>query len=77
MSITRKLHKQSRESYASRAMHNTMGVLPELGQMYDRTLSNELISRRTHENELDVPADFEQIEILAATTGEDAAETEN
>jgi len=62
------MHKENRESYAARAMHNTMGVQPALGQLYDRTYSNELASKRADDNDTDVPGDFEHIEELVAET---------
>lgn len=46
MSLTRKLHTETTQSHAAQQMHSTMGLDPNLSQLNDRQLDNELTSRR-------------------------------
>lgn len=46
MSLTRKLHTETTESHAAQQMHSTMGLDPNLSQLNDKQLDNELTSRR-------------------------------
>ncbi len=57
MSVSSKSRKESTESYAAQGMHNTMGILPELAQLNDKNLDNELPSRVASSNDTDVPGD--------------------
>lgn len=69
MSLTSKSRKESTESYAAQRMHNTMGVPPELGQLYDRQLDNEQLSRRVDSNDVEIQNDVlnEDVEPTAET----------
>lgn len=49
MSLTRKLHTETTESHAAQQMHT--GVDPNLGQLSDRQLDNELTSHRADSND--------------------------
>ena len=57
MSVSSNSRKESTESYAAQAMHNTMGMQPELAQLNDKNLDNELPSRVADSNDTDVPGD--------------------
>lgn len=53
MSLTRKLHTETTESHAAQQMHSTMGLDPNLSQLNDKNLDNELTSRRADSNDAD------------------------
>lgn len=57
MSVSSNSRKESTESNAAQQMHSTMGVHPELGQLNDKSLENELPSRVAGSNDTDVPGD--------------------
>lgn len=63
MSLSSKMRKQRRGSYASQAMHHA-GILPGLGN--DRSLDDDLLSHRISENKTDIVSDYEEIETLIA-----------
>ena len=68
MSVSSNSRKESTESYAAQAMHNTMGIPPELAQLNDKNLDNELPSRVANSNDTDVPGDVTEAESLVAET---------
>ncbi|GAB3997804.1 hypothetical protein GCM10028807_43770 [Spirosoma daeguense] len=72
MSVSSKSRKESTESYAAQAMHNTMGIPPELAQLNDKNLDNELPSRVADSNDTDVPGDVAKIDAENKIEGEDA-----
>lgn len=61
MSLTSKSRKESTESHAAQQMRNTMGVHPELAQLNDKNLDNELPSRVADESNVD-PEDVQPID---------------
>lgn len=71
MSVSSNSRKESTESYAAQQMHSTMGIAPELAQLNDKNLDNELPSRVANSRDVDVPGDYEQAVALAAE-GDDA-----
>lgn len=77
MSISSKSRKESTESFAAQAMHSTMGILPELAQLNDKNLDNELPSRVVSSRDTDTPADAAKAEeILVETEGASDADIE-
>lgn len=71
MSVSSNSRKESTESYAAQGMHNTMGIQPELAQLNDKNLDNELPSRVAGSNDTDVPGDVAEAE-ATATTADDS-----
>lgn len=71
MSVSSNSRKESTESYAAQQMHSTMGIAPELAQLNDKNLDNELPSRVADSRDVDAPSDYEQAVALAAE-GDDA-----
>jgi len=71
MSISSNSRKESTESYAAQQMHSTMGIAPELAQLNDKNLDNELPSRVADSRDVDATGDYEQAKALAAE-GDDA-----
>lgn len=76
MSVSSNSRKESTESYAAQQMHNTMGIAPELAQLNDKNLDNEMPSRVADSRDVDVPGDYQQAEILAAEGDEAEAKGE-
>ncbi|MVM28768.1 hypothetical protein GO755_01895 [Spirosoma sp. HMF4905] len=66
MSVSSKSRKESTESFAAQAMHNTMGIPPALAQLNDKNLDNELPSRVAASNDTDVPGDVTEADAVAA-----------
>ena len=66
MSVSSKSRKESTESFAAQAMHNTMGIPPALAQLNDKNLDNELPSRVADSNDTDVPGDVAEADAVAA-----------
>ncbi|UFH56756.1 hypothetical protein [Spirosoma sp. KNUC1025] len=66
MSVSSKSRKESTESFAAQGMHNTMGIPPELAQLNDKNLDNDLPSRVADSNDTDVPGDVAEADSLAA-----------
>jgi hypothetical protein len=66
MSVSSKSRKESTESFAAQAMHNTMGIPPALAQLNDKNLDNELPSRVAASNDTDVPGDVTEADAIAA-----------
>ncbi|MBD2752810.1 hypothetical protein [Spirosoma validum] len=79
MSVSSKSRKESTESFAAQAMHNTMGIPPALAQLNDKNLDNELPSRVADSNDTDVPGDAAKAEVDAEAgddiTSEDIEES--
>lgn len=71
MSVSSNSRKESTESNAAQQMHSTMGVHPDLAQLNDKNLENDLPSRVADSNDTDVPGDVAQAEALAAETDDD------
>jgi hypothetical protein len=71
MSVSSNSRKESTESFAAQGMHNTMGILPELAQLNDKNLDNELPSRVADSNDTDVPGDVAEADATAATSDEE------
>ncbi len=75
MSVSSNSRKESTESHAAQAMHNTMGIPPALAQLNDKNLDNELPSRVADSNDTDVPGDVTQAEAtVAEADGNDISE---
>ncbi len=66
MSVSSNSRKESTESYAAQAMHNTMGIPPELAQLNDKNLDNDLPSRVADSNDTDVPGDVTEADATIA-----------
>ncbi|GAB4046365.1 hypothetical protein [Spirosoma litoris] len=66
MSVSSKSRKESTESFAAQAMHNTMGIPPALAQLNDKNLDNDLPSRVASSNDTDVPGDVTEADAIAA-----------
>lgn len=66
MSVSSNSRKESTESYAAQQMHSTMGLSPELAQLNDKNLENDLPSRVASSNDTDVPGDVAQADALIA-----------
>ncbi|GAB4037509.1 hypothetical protein [Spirosoma gilvum] len=71
MSVSSNSRKESTESYAAQAMHNTMGIPPALAQLNDKNLDNELPSRVADSNDTDVPGDVAEADSLVAEGDDD------
>lgn len=63
MSVSSNSRKGSTESNASKQMHSTMGIHPELGlaQLNDQSLGSDLPSRKADTNGMDVPENLTEI----------------
>lgn len=57
MSVSSNIRKESTESNAAQMMHSTMGTHPDLAQLNDKDLTNELPSKQNAEGTLDTVAD--------------------
>ncbi|HLL96177.1 MAG TPA: hypothetical protein VK404_14450 [Spirosoma sp.] len=68
MSTSSNSRKESTESNAAQQMHNTMGNHPDLAQLNDRSLDNDLPSRVADSSEVDVPGNLADAERLVAET---------
>jgi hypothetical protein len=71
MSVSSNSRKESTESNAAQQMHSTMGIHPDLAQLNDKNLDNELPSRVAGGTNVDVPASTADAERLAAETDDD------
>jgi hypothetical protein len=66
MSLTKKQHQESTESYAAQGMHNSpMGVPPEMDQLHDRQSDTQLTSKRA---DVDLTEETDEIQDLASET---------
>ncbi|MCK8490715.1 MULTISPECIES: hypothetical protein [Spirosoma] len=70
MSVSSNSRKESTESYAAQQMHSTMGIAPELAQLNDKNLENDLPSRVASSRDTDVPGDIQEAEARASTEGD-------
>ena len=66
MSVSSNSRKESTESFAAQAMHNTMGIPPALAQLNDKNLDNELPSRVAGSSDTDVPGDVAEADATIA-----------
>jgi hypothetical protein len=66
MSVSSNIRKESTESNAAQQMHSTMGVHPELAQLNDKNLENELPSRQLSTTDTDFTDDLTDIQANAA-----------
>jgi len=71
MSVSSNSRKESTESYAAQGMHNTMGIPPELAQLNDKNLDNDLPSRVAGSSDTDVPEDYIDTQATAAEPDRD------
>ena len=76
MSLSSESRKESTESYASQARGNVMGVPPALGQLYDRQLENENMSRKAYSDDVDATDDYEDAKEMAAENNNDDVQSE-
>ncbi|MBO0932127.1 hypothetical protein [Fibrella aquatilis] len=69
MSVSSNIRKESTESNAAQQMHSTMGTHPDLAQLNDKDLTNELPSKLNSEGVNDsVADDVESADELVAET---------
>ncbi|RZM22834.1 MAG: hypothetical protein EOO88_28170 [Pedobacter sp.] len=69
MSVSSNIRKESTESHAAQQMHSTMGTDPNVGQLNDKNLDNELPSRLNDQaNGTSVAEDVEEIDDVIAET---------
>lgn len=71
MSVSSNSRKESTESNAAQQMHSTMGIHPDLAQLNDKNLDNDLPSRVADSSDLDGPNDTVSDEL--PTDAEDAS----
>jgi hypothetical protein len=71
MSVSSNSRKESTESNAAQQMHSTMGIHPDLAQLNDKNLDNDLPSRVASSNDTDVPGDVAQADALVAESDDD------
>lgn len=71
MSVSSNIRKESTESHAAQQMHSTMGTDPNVGQLNDKNLDNELPSRLNDQaNGTSVAEDVEEIDEVIAEADE-------
>lgn len=69
MSVSSNIRKESTESNAAQQMHSPMGLHPELSQLNDKSLDNELPSRLNDEaNDTTVAEDVAEVQNTIAET---------
>lgn len=68
MSVSSNSRKESTESNAAQQMHSTMGIHPDLAQLNDKNLENDLPSRVADSSDVNVPNDAADAERLVAET---------
>lgn len=73
MSVSSNSRKENTESNAAQQMHSTMGIHPELAQLNDKNLENDLPSRVADSDNVDVPGDAADAKTLAAETDDDTS----
>ncbi len=66
MSVSSNSRKESTESNAAQQMHSTMGVHPDLAQLNDKNLENDLPSRVAGSSDTDVPGDVTEADSRVA-----------
>ncbi len=72
MSLTRKLHTETTESHAAQQMHSTMGLDPNLSQLNDENLANELTSRRADSADADGLLNVDESDAIIGETNDNA-----
>ncbi len=77
MSVSSNSRKESTESNAAQQMHNTMGIHPDLGQLNDQNLVNDLPSNVAGSNDTDVPGDVAEAEVDAAIGDDEDTATDH
>ncbi len=65
MSVSSNSRKESTESNAAQQMHSTMGIHPDLAQLNDTNMVNDLPSRVASSNDTNVPEDVTEADALA------------
>ena len=65
MSVSSNSRKESTESNAAQQMHSTMGIHPDLAQLNDTNMVNDLPSRVARSNDTDVPGDDDEATAMA------------
>jgi len=65
MSVSSNSRKESTESNAAQQMHSTMGIHPDLAQLNDTNMVNDLPSRVASDSDTDVPGDVAEATSLA------------
>ena len=68
MSVSSNSRKENTESNAAQQMHSTMGIHPELAQLNDKNLENDLPSRMADSDNINVADDAADAERLTAET---------
>ena len=71
MSVSSNSRKESTESNAAQQMHSTMGIHPDLAQLNDKNLENDLPSRVADNDHTSVADDAADAERLTAETNDD------
>ena len=67
MSVSSNIRKESTESHAAQQMHSTMGTDPNVAQLNDKNLDNELPSRlNDRANDTTVAEDVDAIDEVIA-----------
>lgn len=75
MSVSSNSRKETTESNAAQQMRSTMGVHPDLAQLNDENLDNDLPSRVADGIRIDVPGDAADTKALVAETDENNRES--
>jgi len=65
MSVSSNSRKESTESNAARQMRSTMGIHPDLAQLNDTNMVNDLPSRVASSNDTNVPEDVDVAAVRA------------
>ncbi|MBC8151549.1 MAG: hypothetical protein H7Z72_01425 [Bacteroidetes bacterium] len=76
MSLTRKLHTETTESHAAQQMHSTMGLDPNLSQLNDKQLDNELTSRRADSADADGLLTVDESDQVIGETDDNPTDTD-
>lgn len=72
MSVSSNIRKESTESHAAQQMHSTMGADPNLSQLNDKDMDNELPSRlNDRANGTTVAEDVEEVKDEIAETDDE------
>ena len=76
MSVSSNIRKESTESHAAQQMHSTMGADPNLSQLNDKDLDNDLPSRlNDRANGTTVAEDVEEIDDTIAEADDETKPT--
>ena len=75
MSLTRKLHTETTESHAAQQMHSTMGLDPNLSQLNDKSIENDLTSRRADSADQDGLLKVDESDEVLGETEENTTDT--